>query len=100
MTPFWLHKNAVPSLQLGWWVATQRRNKTELSKERRTRLNKVGFVWNARMGPSIAYRRKNEARSKAFDNFCKAHPLDSITTAAFELTDELRSATGNVLFRS
>ena len=32
-------------LKLGWWVATQRRNKKEISKERRTRLKKVRFVW-------------------------------------------------------
>jgi hypothetical protein len=51
-------------------------------------------------GAADCLSTKNESRSKAFDNFCKAHPLDSITTAAFELTDKLRSATGNVLFRS
>ena len=32
-------------LKLGWWVATVRRNKKEISKERRTRLKKVRFVW-------------------------------------------------------
>ena len=32
-------------LKLGWWVATLRRNKKEISKERRTRLKKVRFVW-------------------------------------------------------
>src|SRR5262249_14568173 len=32
-------------LKLGWWVATQRRTKKKMSKERRTRLNEVGFVW-------------------------------------------------------
>ena len=32
-------------LKLGWWVATQRRNKKEISKERRARLKEVGFVW-------------------------------------------------------
>src|SRR6516162_4252172 len=43
-------------LKLGWWVATQRRNKKELSPERRRRLDKVGFFWNVpRMGP-VAYR--------------------------------------------
>lgn len=26
-----------------------------------------------------------------FDNYCKAHPLDSLTKAASELTDELRA---------
>jgi Helicase associated domain len=33
-------------LKLGWWVATQRRNRKEMSDERR-RLNKIGFVWHA-----------------------------------------------------
>ena len=32
-------------LKLGWWVATLRRHKKEISKERRTRLKKVRFVW-------------------------------------------------------
>ena len=32
-------------LKLGWWVATLRRNKKEILKERRTRLKKVRFVW-------------------------------------------------------
>ena len=42
--------------KLGWWVATQRRNINEMSKERRGRLNKVGFDWEVQfMGP-IAYR--------------------------------------------
>jgi len=31
------------NLKLGWWVVTQRRNKNELSPERRRRLDKVGF---------------------------------------------------------
>jgi helicase associated protein len=34
-------------LKLGWWVATQRRNRKEMTAERRARLNKIGFVWNA-----------------------------------------------------
>jgi Helicase associated domain len=33
-------------LKVGWWVATQRRNRKEMSAERRARLNKNGFVWN------------------------------------------------------
>jgi hypothetical protein len=33
-------------LKLGWWVATQRRNRKEISPERRARLNKIGFVWS------------------------------------------------------
>jgi helicase associated protein len=32
-------------LKLGWWVATQRRNRKEMLAERRARLNKIGFVW-------------------------------------------------------
>jgi hypothetical protein len=28
------------------------------------------------------------------DNYCKTHPLDSITAAAFQLTDELRTRAG------
>ena len=31
--------------KLGWWVSTQRRNRKEMSAERRARLNKIGFVW-------------------------------------------------------
>jgi hypothetical protein len=43
-------------LKLGWWVATQRRNKKEMPAERRARLNKLGFDWNVpQMGP-ISYR--------------------------------------------
>jgi hypothetical protein len=33
-------------LKLGYWVATQRRNKKQISAARRARLNKLGFVWN------------------------------------------------------
>jgi Helicase associated domain len=33
-------------LKLGWWVATQRRNKKEMSADRKARLNKIGFVWS------------------------------------------------------
>jgi hypothetical protein len=32
-------------LKLGYWIATQRRNRKEMSAERRARLNKIGFVW-------------------------------------------------------
>ena len=42
--------------KLGWWVATQRRNKNEMSKERRTRLNEIGFVWEVLVMGPIAYR--------------------------------------------
>jgi hypothetical protein len=34
-------------LKLGWWVATQRRSRKEMSAERRGRLDKIGFVWHA-----------------------------------------------------
>jgi len=34
-------------LKLGWWIATQRRNRKEMSAKRRARLNKIGFVWHA-----------------------------------------------------
>ena len=36
--------------RLGWWVSTQRRNRKDLSAERKARLNKIGFVWNATDG--------------------------------------------------
>ena len=42
------------NLQLGWWVATQRRNRKKMSAERGARLNKIGFVWRTAMGP-VAY---------------------------------------------
>ena len=53
-------------LELGWWVATQRRykNKKKISPERRARLNKVGFVWNAPMGPPIPLSTKNPSRQR------------------------------------
>jgi hypothetical protein len=44
----------VPSLhieqkfKLGQWVSTQRRRKDIMTAERRTRLNKIGFVWHAK----------------------------------------------------
>jgi len=33
-------------LKLGYWVATQRRSKKQMSATRKARLNKLGFVWN------------------------------------------------------
>jgi hypothetical protein len=51
-------------LQLGYWVATQRKNKNEMSVERRTRLNKIGFLWSVFMGP-IAYRPRPPPRGRA-----------------------------------
>jgi hypothetical protein len=36
------------NLKLGWWVATQRRNRKIMSPERRARLNNLGFVWKVR----------------------------------------------------
>jgi len=50
-------------LKLGWWIATQRRNKKEMSPERRARLNKIGFVWNVPMGrPAIPLSTKSPFR--------------------------------------
>jgi hypothetical protein len=43
------------------------------------------------MTPFWLHKNAVQACNLDGDNFCKAHPLDSITTAAFELTDELRS---------
>jgi hypothetical protein len=43
------------NLTLGYWISTQRRNKNEMSPDRRARLDKIGFVWNAPAGPP-AYR--------------------------------------------
>jgi hypothetical protein len=54
----------VPSLhsegnyKLGYWVSTQRRYKKVLSAERKTRLNKVGFIWKEDRG-RLAHRRRN-----------------------------------------
>ena len=50
--------------KLGWWVATQRRNRNEMSAERRARLNKIRFVWNAPMG-SPDYRATKLRRLNA-----------------------------------
>jgi hypothetical protein len=36
--------------RLGWWVSRQRQRRKELSAERKARLNKIDFVWNAEMG--------------------------------------------------
>ena len=44
------------NFKLGWWAATQRRNKKEMSPERRARLKKIGFVWKVEMGRPVAYR--------------------------------------------
>src|SRR5499427_9618218 len=55
-------------LKLGWWVATQRRNKKEMSAEHRERLNKIGFVWRMGLMGRIAYKRfirKISARLRA-----------------------------------
>ena len=38
------------NLKLGNWVARQRRNRNEMSAGRQTRLNEIGFVWNAAEG--------------------------------------------------
>ena len=39
------------NLKLGWWVATQRRNRKEMSPERRARLDMLGFVWRGSRAP-------------------------------------------------
>jgi Helicase associated domain len=58
--------------RLGYWVSTQRRNKSDLSAEREARLNKIGFVWkakrglaswNAGMGP-ISHRATTSGKSR------------------------------------
>jgi hypothetical protein len=38
------------NIRLGYWSSTQRRYKDEMSAERRTRLNEIGFLWNAAVG--------------------------------------------------
>jgi hypothetical protein len=50
------------NLKLGWWVATQRRNWKEMSAERRKRLNKIGFVWNAPLRGRAATALKVEQK--------------------------------------
>jgi hypothetical protein len=35
--------------RLGKWVSTQRKNRNEMSAERKARLNKLGFVWRAEL---------------------------------------------------
>src|SRR5262249_1021189 len=47
---------------LGWWVCTQRRNKKELSAERKSRLNKIGFVWKENMGAGAYSRTPRKKR--------------------------------------
>jgi hypothetical protein len=34
--------------KLGWWVVSQRRKKDGMIAERKRRLNRIGFVWDAR----------------------------------------------------
>lgn len=34
------------TIHLGYWVSVQRRWKNKMSRERRQRLNKIGFVWD------------------------------------------------------
>jgi hypothetical protein len=41
--------------RLGYWVSTQRRNRNELSAERKVRLNEIGFVWREVKG-AISHR--------------------------------------------
>jgi Helicase associated domain len=42
---------------LGYWVSTQRRNRKEMSAERKARLNKVGFEWKPKRGRPLPNRR-------------------------------------------
>jgi helicase associated protein len=55
-----LHRES--DLKLGWWVATQRRNWKEMLAERRARLNKIGFVWNAPLRGRAATALKVEQK--------------------------------------
>ena len=50
------------NLKLGWWVATQRRNRKEMSPERRARLNMLGFVWRGSRAPLRFARPQLAAR--------------------------------------
>jgi hypothetical protein len=52
-------------LKLGWWVATQRRNKKEMSADRKARLNKIGFVWSVEFF-GIAQRLLTDQVRRAF----------------------------------
>ena len=60
-------------LKLGWWVATQRRNKKEMSAERRARLNQIGFVWSVFMEP-IAYRPTGSRHTPNVGLSARQHP--------------------------
>jgi hypothetical protein len=55
-----LHRES--DLKLGWWVATQRQNWKEMLAERRARLNKIGFVWNAPLRGRAATALKVEQK--------------------------------------
>jgi hypothetical protein len=37
------------ALHLGYWVTVQRRNRHKMARERRQRLDKIGFAWNGRV---------------------------------------------------
>jgi hypothetical protein len=52
-------------LKLGWWVVTQRRKRSEMSAERRARLNKIGFMWNAPFRGRAAHLFKGRATTAA-----------------------------------
>src|SRR6516165_235724 len=51
------------NFKLGYWVSTQRRNKKEMSAERKARLNKIGFVWNENTGGAAQCRRSRRNSS-------------------------------------
>jgi len=52
------------NFKLGYWASTQRRNKKEMSAERKARLNRIGFVWNENVGAS-AHRARMSRNRKA-----------------------------------
>jgi hypothetical protein len=44
--------------RLGWWVSSQRSNRNEMSAERKARLNEIGFVWKASLGPHLPTKKR------------------------------------------
>jgi Helicase associated domain len=56
-------------VHLGHWVTVQRRGRHKMSRERRQRLNEVGFVWNGKhtkaMKRKLAALRSEDRRSTA-----------------------------------
>jgi hypothetical protein len=52
-------------LKLGYWVSSQRRQKNIMSKERKRRLNKIGFVWRPKKGPPARYNTAPKSGHRA-----------------------------------